>query len=726
MRAHDANTLTTMACPEDMDLEALMGERSNQAPQVLRDHVDSCRRCRERMRMVRENLESVALIRRAVEDGLVATMRGTAEVPASSRYQVEGEIGRGGMGVVYRAWQRRPRRTVALKVMQAHVADGERARALFEIEAQALARLVHPGIATVFDAGYTDGGEPFIAMEFVQGEPLDRHLSRVRPDRARRIRLAIEMCRAVGHAHSRGVRHGDLKPQNILIADGSPKVVDFGLARVRELDAGSDGRERAIAASLGGTIAYMSPEQARGERDAVDITSDVYALGVVLHEMLCGSPPWARPSSAAEALALVRAPPPPDLGRRGDPVPPDLAAILSRALATAPCDRYANANELADDLARFVERRPVAARRIGPIERGAKFCRRNAWLVAAAAATVAATLAGVAGVAWQARRTEDARQVAERRLDVLVTRADLLVNNVVAHLNETLGAQEVTLRLLEDLRRFFDEVAPQLPERYDVQRGHFETLRALANTVANRGDEVGGLELMRASHALVVRAIADHDGQPGVRFQHAYSLLILSSHERANGLAEAAESHLAEAVDQLREVVERDAGNAECRRILVRGLERASADARRRGDAGRADALLDEASAHVGHAIAQSPDDVGARRSEAEHQAVRARLLLRDGGRHDATELQRSVVATYESLLGAAPDSRPLILDLADARFDLASALAGDPAAEAEARHLLAEVVQALDRLARADPGYVTYARRKARAQELVGRIDRH
>lgn len=292
-------------------------------------------------------------------------------LPPQSRigeYTVLGVLGSGGMGVVYLAEQERPRRTVALKLIR-RLASTPALMRRFEHEAEVLARLQHPGIAHVFSAGTADTGsgpQPYIAMELVKGPTLSKFISEQKPPIADRLRLMIRICDAIQHAHQRGIIHRDLKPGNILVDPSAeppqPKILDFGVARAvdAELDVTS------LHTSVGqivGTLAYMSPEQVAAQPGDIDTRSDVYALGVLLFEILCGELPLkTRGRSLPEAARMIRDDAPARLGAIDRSFRGDLDVIASKALEKDPERRYQSAAELAADLQRHLDGRPIAAK----------------------------------------------------------------------------------------------------------------------------------------------------------------------------------------------------------------------------------------------------------------------------------------------------------------------------------------------------------------------------
>lgn len=371
-------------------------------------------------------------------------------------YEILGELGRGGMGVVYQARQRNLNRLVALKVIIAgpHASAADKAR--FRLEAEAGARLRHPNIVQVFDIGEHDG-YGYIAFELVEGNTLRKWQNGRPTDPREAARLIATLARAVQHAHDNGIIHRDIKPANILLAgtesrdSGSradvelaglsatdpgprtlnlvPKITDFGLAKA--LDSGADLTGTGLAC---GTPNYMAPEQVRGGAP-VGPTVDVYGLGAVLYELLTSRPPFTGWNGAQVMTKILRGDPDPVRRVRPD-VPRDLGVVVAKCLERDPARRYVSAAEVADDLERFLAGRPILARPVGSLERSWRWCRRNrivaglllittigcsvtGAMAVALAQSVAVERAARHTAEQATRETEVQRQTAERVRDQL-------------------------------------------------------------------------------------------------------------------------------------------------------------------------------------------------------------------------------------------------------------------------------------------------------------------
>jgi WD40 repeat protein/serine/threonine protein kinase len=332
-------------------------------------------------------------------------------------YRIVRRIGAGGVGTGFEAEQDEPRRRVALKVLRAEAASPDIQRR-FEQEAHALGSLHHPGVAQVYALGRfegTGGTVPYIALEFVDGLVLTDYADQSQLDRQQRLELLAEVCDAVQHAHQQGVIHRDLKPANILVGDdGQPKVLDFGVSHVAR-DGHKDSADLTKTGHLLGTVAYMSPEQARGER-AIDTRADVYALGVIGYELLCGRRPHEIDElSLMEALQIVQIRPAPRLDSFDRSLRGDLSIILGKAVEPERERRYASAAALADDIRRFLGDQPITARPPTLTYQLSRFIRRNKMLVGSVLAIMASLMVGL--VLALRSQSEEARQraIAEQK-----------------------------------------------------------------------------------------------------------------------------------------------------------------------------------------------------------------------------------------------------------------------------------------------------------------------
>ena len=407
-------------------------------------------------------------------------------------YRLERMLGRGGMGTVYLAGRddEEFERRVAIKFV---TEGGPAARNpwRFYRERQILADLEHPSIARLYDGGRTEDGQPYLVLEYVDGEPIDAYCDRSCAGLVDRIRLLIEVCGAVDYAHRNLVVHRDLKPGNILVdATGRPKLLDFGIAKLLGAEASLDGRRTTVENQSPLTLSHASPEQVLGE--SITTASDVYCLGVVLYELLTGLHPFgdssdstpyglmqritksepARPSQAVAKLAANEADSAAAHGKARSTTPRSLARVLEgdldtillKALRREPENRYPSAYELAEDLTRYLANRPISAGSPGALDRLKKFGRRHraAVMVAGSAAWVLIALAitFVLALLAQVERTEKEKIKAERLVEFLT--GTFAVSDPEASIGETVTARAL---LDEGARR----IASELRDEPDIQ-----------------------------------------------------------------------------------------------------------------------------------------------------------------------------------------------------------------------------------------------------------------
>jgi serine/threonine-protein kinase len=327
-------------------------------------------------------------------------------------FELQEEIGRGGMGVVFKARQLSLNRAVALKIARVsgpeQGADSQR----FRNEAETVAQLDHPHIVPIFEVGSWQG-QPYFSMKLIEGGSLAGHLDRFKADPKKAARLMAQVARAVHHAHLRGVLHRDLKPSNILLdSEGRPHVTDFGLARRVAMDSNVT-----QSGALVGTPSYMAPEQTSGLKGAVTTAADVYGLGAVLYALLTGRPPF-RAATTLDTLTLVREAEPAPLRKYNRKLSRDLETVCLKCLSKDPPKRYGSAEALADDLERWLRGEPVSARRITIGQRLGRWASRHkpvAW--ASAVVLLFAALFGGATGLWWAQKRAGAEAAARAALD---------------------------------------------------------------------------------------------------------------------------------------------------------------------------------------------------------------------------------------------------------------------------------------------------------------------
>ncbi len=438
--------------------------------------------------------------------------------PDSSRYQVLEELGRGGMGVVHRVFDRDLRRHLAMKVVSPERTRSRRssvarrqALGRFLGEAQLAAQLNHPGIVSIHDVGVDDAGQLFFTMPQVEGATLHEVLDWARRgrdgwNRTRVLGVLVSICEAVAYAHARGVVHRDLKPSNIMIGKfGETYVMDWGLARLVErrsrgtnedeaADSGAKGvdpspvseeridseaitteREQAIRDShredgppspfltregaVLGTPVYMAPEQAAGQSSGVGTPSDVYSVGAMLYETLAGQPPYASGPAGdhGRVLAAVRAGPPKRLEDRQPGLAPELVAICEKAMARDPQARYADLQSMAEDLRAFLDQRVVQAYRTGAWVELKKWVSRNRAMASVLLASLVVLAGTVLIVSFLNRRLQDAQS------DLLATNADLLAKEKVVQRQFEEVTQLSDLTVFEQLRLEADQLWPARP-----------------------------------------------------------------------------------------------------------------------------------------------------------------------------------------------------------------------------------------------------------------------
>ncbi len=458
------------------------------------------------------------------------------------RFTVEQVIGSGGMGTVYQAMQDTPRRIVALKVIHRGVSSPSALRR-FEIESQLLGQLHHPGIAQVYESGVHDdgfGGLPYFAMEYLKDAmPITGYAEQHQLSSRQRMGLFAEVCDAVHHGHQKSIIHRDLKPDNILVdTSGRAKVIDFGVARATDADIQAT-TLLTEAGNIIGTLAYMSPEQISGDGTQLDTRSDVYALGVVLYELLALRLPYdLRNRSIPEAGRIVREDSPGKLSQVNRTFRGDIETIVAKALDKEKDRRYPSAAELAADVRRYLRNDPILAHPPSATYQLQKFARRHKGLVAGVVFAFLALVIGTAVATQYAikanRQAQIAREEAERasrRFEQVRELAHTFIfdfHDKIVHLP---GSTPTRIFLVSTGIRYLDDLAEEASDQPDLLLELADGYAKMGDVQgrpndANLGDLSGALESYHKSLE-IRRTLSSHDPE-NLAFQRMLAINISS------------------------------------------------------------------------------------------------------------------------------------------------------------------------------------------------------
>jgi tetratricopeptide (TPR) repeat protein/predicted Ser/Thr protein kinase len=617
-------------------------------------------------------------------------------------------IGSGGMGEVFKAWDPHLQRQVALKYLRHD--DPVLVERLLR-EARAQARVDHPSVCKVYEVGEEDG-RSYIAMEYVDGEPLDVAAKRLTLEQ--KILLIKKVTEAVQAAHSAGLVHRDLKPANILVTDhdgeAHPYVLDFGIARMEEL-AGLT-----VTGQVMGTPGYLSPEQARGDIDAIDRRTDVFSLGVILYELLGGARPFDGDSNISILVNLLEEDPVP-LRKRSAAVPRDIETVVMACLEKEPERRYPSARALADDLGRWLAGEPVAAHRLGVIDRIARTVRRNRAVAVTAAVFV---VIGIAGAVKYAVDLSRQRQRAERARDGAETLVRFMLRDLFTAL-QPIGR----LDLLDAVSR---EAAAHYQRFGDAELGSKErvgraiVLNNLAEVQDAQGHLVEGLDGHRRAAAILREEAAAPGAPPEWLAELAGTLSAVAESLQETGDLGGALGELNAGLRVARELVDDHPDEPRWQAVVVELLINVGWVLREDGDSESALAHLDEALDLANAASEVEPENTEWRFRRAEVESYIARVLEEDG-RFDRAALH---LDNARRLLTDLADSEPgntrwqFELVLTDGRLGWLAEDRGDP------EGALADYRRGLDRglrLVEHDPANARWEREVSVLHSSVGAI---
>ncbi|MBL8876879.1 MAG: serine/threonine protein kinase [Phycisphaerae bacterium] len=481
-----------VGAPADRRREVLDAECGDD--RVLRSRV-------ELMLLKQDQIQTMA--EQPKEEIPISTAAGFSGTPRIGRYLISRVLGEGGMGVVYLAEQERPRRTVALKVIRPGLLTPRLLRR-FDHESETLAKLQHPGIASIFEAATHETGagpQPYFAMELVEGKPLTLYAVENKLTLKDKLELFRKVCDAVQHAHQKGIIHRDLKPSNILVtASGQPKILDFGIARATDDSSQSPAATmRTEAGTLVGTLPYMSPEQVN-DPSGVDVRSDVYTLGVILFELLAGKLPHALEThTLPEAVRIIAESEAPSLKAIDRTVPSDIATITAKAMEKDRARRYQSASDFAADIGRYLNNEPILARPPSRAYRVRKFVRRNRALVVGVSLAFVALVGGVIGTAWQAAKATTQKQIAEQEAATAKATNEFLTGMLASASPESETSGKLTVVEMIDL------AADRLSDGKTSARVEIPVRTTLSTTYRALGRTQEALAQAELSHQLAVR-----------------------------------------------------------------------------------------------------------------------------------------------------------------------------------------------------------------------------
>jgi serine/threonine protein kinase len=676
-------------------IDELFWEAAQLAPGEERDSY-LARVCGED-RALRQRLEHLLQVQPKVESFLERPFAGPdplstidespAEEPGTQigPYKLLEQIGEGGMGLVFMAEQTRPlRRRVALKVIKPGM-DTRHVVARFEAERQALALMDHPNIAKIHDAGATDSGRPYFVMELVRGVPITEFCDQRRLTTRQRLELFVTVCQAVQHAHQKGIIHRDLKPSNVLVTlhdtVAVPKIIDFGIAKATTQPL----TERTLFtnfAQMIGTPLYMSPEQAEMNGLDVDTRSDVYALGVLLYELLTGTTPFESQTlkkvGLEEMRRMIREEEPPtpsqrlstlnaqvcetvserrgvDRRRLRQALRGELDWIVMKALEKDRNRRYESASAFAADVQRYLNDDTVSACPPSAGYKLRKFARKNNKLLVTAATFCLVLTAGVVVSTWQAIRAHqselkasEAQYLAEERFQLAKEAVDKYLNEVTETPElKNANSHELRKKLLETALPFYQKLAERTPGDWEGKAASGAAYLRLGRIRSDLGDHAAAITHFEQARSLFAELAEQHTDNPTFRRELGRSYDYLALRMRETGRPEVAEANYRAAVIVNEKLVDDFPADAEYRRGLASTYDNlglhlwfvgraADAETSARSALIVRQKLADDfpLNADYQNGLAETLICLSSRRLEAFQDAAGAKALLDEGRRH--------------------------------------------------------------------------------------------
>ena len=623
------------------------------------------------------------------------------------KYRLLGEIGRGGMGVVFLAEREDYRQQAAIKLIKRGM-DSDAILERFTREREILAALNHPFIARLTDGGTTAEGLPFFVMEYVEGVPLDEYCEKNSLAEREILKLFGKICEAVSFAHQKLVVHRDLKPSNILVtADATPKLLDFGIAKL--LNSNNSNETQTNQRAL--TPAYASPEQMRGE--VVDTTSDVYSLGKILAELLDFSIDTSGSQTTGETERR-------STNSRKSPLPTDLKAILQTALREEPSRRYSSVEKFADDIRRQLRGLPVSARRDTFSYRAVKFIQRKRYAAAFTLLLILTLFGGIAATLWQAHEAERERAVAERRFDTLRKISGSFVTEIhgaIQNLPGSLPARKLLLRhAVEQLDALAAEAGDNPALQDELAQAYFNSAELPDMLLAEK------ISTLKKEIAIYQKLTAEDAANIHYREQTAMAEIELGDVIKVSGsVAEGIESE-SQGVELLEQIIKDEPGNTPHLLNLATAYLNIAGLYVLKGDAGKALEVTRRELRTIEELRKNDPAEPQIQRlSDIGHLQLGGELML-TGDYQAAILTLRQSLADYSATHEKSPnDTRPNYY-LWSANRRLADALekSGDAVNAAEHLHTALTIIESL---AAASPNDLGYDRNSAVTNILYGRM---